>query len=493
MIKKVVVVLSVILFVSVLSMEKPVGSKRGLTQLIEAIEQQSKVPRAVSESESELPSSVPERSEPFTAQSQPGLQDLPNELITQISLLITNAKGATNDQKLISAAIDIHNLAKANKAFREFFKSYYIQLNIIKQLAAKYAQGDVYAAAFALATQQASAIIGDQVNSAIGYDEVQASLYEVNKNSLTLFKTNVADSIKRKKHDAWRFFTKYVDPIKLAFIIDSLKIDGTPALVYAIYADDKEMIRNIIAVKDINLNQADELERTPLMAAIATQNTDLIRFLIGHDDVDVDRVDKKGETALLKAVKLGNLEYVNLLLEKDASVDLSGQNEYTLLMVAVSNENVPIVRRLLEVPGIDINRMAYDRVYDQTVSALHIAAMAGDDQIMDLLLSAPGIRLDVQNSDRQTPLHIAAITDNDGLVKRLIQAGAHVNLQDNVGATPLIRAARGDAPLSVYYLVNAPGIDLALTDLMGRTALWHARDANKPGNIAILKSAQAPE
>ncbi len=492
MMKKVVVVLSVILFVSVLSMEKPVGSKRGLTQLIEAIEQQSKVPRAESESESELPSSVPERSEPFTAQSQPGLQDLPNELITQISLLITNAKGATNDQKLISAAIDIHNLAKANKAFREFFKSYYIQLNIIKQLAAKYAQGDVYAAGFALATQQASAILGDQVNSAIGYDEIQASLYEVSKNSLKLFKTNVADSIKRKKHDAWRFFTKYVDPIKLAFIIDSLKIDGTPALVYAIYADDKEMIRNIIAVKDINLNQADELNRTPLMAAIATQNTDLIRFLIGHNDVDVDRIDKKGETALLKAVKMGNLEYVNLLLEKNASVDLSGQNEYTPLMVAVSNENVPIVRRLLEVPGIDINRMAYDREYG-TVSALHIAARAGNDQIMDLLLSAPSIRLDVQNSDGQTPLHIAAIADNDGMVNRLIQAGAQVNLQDQVGSTPLIRAAMGDAPLSVHYLVKAPGIDLALTDLLGRTALWHARNAKKPGNIAILKSAQAPE
>jgi ankyrin repeat protein len=497
MMKKIVIFLSLMIYVSALSMEKPVGSKRGLTELVEAIEQ-AKIPRAESESESELPSSLAEKLEPVwqdvIALSETGLQDLPHELLARITSLITNAKGNTNDQKLISAAIDINNFARVNKAFREFFKSDYIQLMIIEELAKKYTRGDIYAAAFALATNEASAIIGKIVNDAIEYDEDEATLKEIDPNLLSTFKEYLVDSIKRQKYDAWRFFIKYVDPIKLGFITDSLMINDTPVLVYAIATNNKQMVGKLVAVEGINLNKADEYGRTPLMAAIHAQNTDLIEFLIGQNDVNLNLLDVAEETALFKAIQIGNLEYTNLLLENNVAVNLMNDNGYTPLISAIVNANIPIIRRLLEVPGIDVNSVEDPLNVDEPItSALHHAVQLGNTEIINLLLRVPNIQLNILDRNGQTPLHVAAINQNNAIVDQLIRAGAQVNIQDAQGMTALMYAARQDAPLSLYYLVNAPGVDLTLTDAQGHTALWHARNAQKPGNIVILQIAQAPE
>jgi ankyrin repeat protein len=498
MMKKIVIFLSVMISISALSMEKPVGgSKRGLAELVEAIEQ-AKVPRAESESESELPSSVTEKLEPVSqdliAMPETGLQDLPNELLARITSLITNASGNTNDQKLISAAIDINNFAIINKAFREFFKSDYIQLMIIKELAKKYARGDVYAAAFALATDEASGMIGATLNDAIGYNEDESALEITNTYVVSHFQAYLADALKNKKKDAWRFFIKHVTPEKLALIIDSLLIDGEPALLYLVSTDNKEMLSEVLAIEDINYDIADDEGITPLMAAIVARNTDLIHFLIDQD-VDVNKVDDNENTALFKAVSVGNLEYVNLLLDENATVNLINDQEYTPLIIAILNANIPIIRRLLEVPGIDVNFVGDQPDFDgRTTSALHYAAQLGNPEIFRILLSVPNIQLNILNSDGQTPLHVAAINNIENIVEQLIRAGAQVNIQDAQGMTPLMYAAREDSPLSVYYLINPPGnADLSLTDAQGHTALWHARNAQKPGNIVILQTAQTPE
>lgn len=496
MMKKIVIFLSLMIYVSALSMEKPVGSKRGLDELVEAIEQ-AKIPRAESESESELPSSLAEKLEPVwqdvIALSETGLQDLPNELLARITSLITNARGNTNDQKLISAAIDINNFAIINKAFREFFKSDYIQLMIIKELAKKYARGDVYAAAFALATDEASGMIGATLNDAISYNEDESALEITNPYVASHFQSYLADALKNKKKDAWRFFTKHVTPEKLALIVDSLLIDGEPALLYLVSTDNKEMLSEFLAIEDINYDIADDEGVTPLMAAIVARNTDLIRFLIDQD-VDVNKLDDKGNTALFKAVSVGNLDYVNLLLDENATVNVINDQEYTPLIIAILNANIPIIRRFLQVPGIDVNLVGDQPDFDaRTTSALHYAAELGNLEIVRLLLSVPNIQINILNSESQTPLHVAAYNNKEVIVDQLVRAGAQVNIQDAQGMTPLMYAARQDALLSVYYLVNAPGVDLTLTDAQGHTALWQARNSNKPGNIAILQSVQAPE
>lgn len=497
MMNKILILVSVMISMSALSMEKPVGSKRGLTELVEAIEQQTKVPRAESESESELPSSVAEKLEPVSqnliAIPETGLQALPNELLARITSLITNARGNTDDQKLISAAIDINNFAIVNKAFREFFKSDYIQLMIIKELAKKYARGDVYAAAFALATDEASGMIGATLNDAISYNEDESALEITNPYVVSHFQSYLADALKNKKKDAWRFFTKHVTPEKLALIIDSLRIDGEPALLYLISTGNKEMLSEVLALEDIDYNIADDEGQTLLMAAIAARNADLIRFLIDQD-VDVNSVDEEGNTALFKAVIIGNLEYVELLLAENATVNLINDQEYTPLIIAILIANIPIIRRLLQVPGIDVNLVGDQPDFDErTTSALHHAAQLGNPEIVRMLLRVPNIQLNILNNDGQTPLHVAAINNKEVIVDQLVRAGANVNIQDAQGMTPLMYAAREDAPLSVYYLINPPGnADLTLTDLQGHTALWHARDARKLGNIAILQGVQAP-
>lgn len=483
------------------AMEAPpkVGAKRPAEEEIEIL-QEEKSPRAEPSIEStELPASLAERLEPVSGEliSTPavGLQDLPNELVAKVTSLITaaGARGGTTDQKLISAAMDINNLAIINKAFREFFRSDYIQLQIIKELASKYAQGDLYAAAFALATDEASGMIGATLNDAIAYNE-DDSVFEVqNAYVVTHFKEYLVNAIKRKKEDAWRFFTKHVNPSKLAFIIDNLMIDGKPALLYVIETGNKEMLGKILAVEDINYEKPDSVGHTPLMAAATTNNTDLLRFLI-NQDVNIDLDDTYGNTALLFAVANGSIENVNLLLAENASVNfITEQEERTPLIVAILNNDVPMVQRLLAVPGINVNQVGTPPDFAAvTDSALHHAVQLGNVEIMRLLLNVPNIQLNILNGVGQTPLHIAAINQNAAMIEQLIRAGAQTNIQDAQGMTALMYAARTDNPESIYYLIQPIAhANFALTDNNGHTALWHAQNANKVANAILLRNAQA--
>ena len=69
---------------------------------------------------------------------------------------------------------------------------------------------------------------------------------------------------------------------------------------------------------------------------------------------------------------------------------------------------------------------------------LHIAAKEGREDLVKLLLEAPMISVDQENSYRETPLHIAAKKGNIRMVNLLLENGADVNKKDMGGVAPLI-------------------------------------------------------
>lgn len=72
-------------------------------------------------------------------------------------------------------------------------------------------------------------------------------------------------------------------------------------------------------------------------------------------------------------------------------------------------------------------------------SQLHIAIIHEIERIIPTLIRLARIpqRLDIQNDDQQTPLHLAVLTKQPGVIRRLLICGADASIRDANGNTPL--------------------------------------------------------
>jgi len=97
--------------------------------------------------------------------------------------------------------------------------------------------------------------------------------------------------------------------------------------------------------------------------------------------------------------------------------------------------------------------------------------------------------INTKNDKGETILGIAAAWEDVGLVKKLVNLGADVNILDSNFTTPLIQAAnygRGD---TVEYLLSQ-GADKTLVNNLGYTALSHALESQEKYKNDPVMSAQ---
>jgi hypothetical protein len=96
-----------------------------------------------------------------------------------------------------------------------------------------------------------------------------------------------------------------------------------------------------------------------------------------------------------------------------------------------------LIRELLILDKSQANQMRYG------TSLLHIAAAAGDEADIQLLLEQ-GADVNVRDEIGQTPLHKAATARNPAMCLRLLEHGAIPNVQDKHGRSPTDCAEFGD-------------------------------------------------
>lgn len=89
------------------------------------------------------------------------------------------------------------------------------------------------------------------------------------------------------------------------------------------------------------------------------------------------------------------------------------------------------------------------------------------------------LTLDIYNNLKQTPLHLAVITEQAHMVGKLTTAGANVNLPDRNGQTPTHLACQRSSTGCIRELCKAANCpDLELTNFNGFTPLHEAVFAN---------------
>lgn len=286
------------------------------------------------------------------------------------------------------------------------------------------------------------------------------------------------------------------------FLVDIL-MQGTffqHPLHFAVDSDHFKLVKQFPSLEE-NVNATDENGNTPLFMA---KSVDILECLI-KNKANVTIENRSGETALHFASKKGLLQIVTLLIGNGAKVDIKSNDDKTPLDLAVENFHPNIVRFLLNVTKVEINKetlatnvptrlksLIHDKEYDEDIDDngwLGIDKCVNNKQkIKNVIEAYRLIGTDVNSKDDKgnTALHFAAKYDCIEAVQILINRKADLNAKNAKGLTPLHIAVLANS-FEVLKLLTAQEIDFSLTNTNDYTAVHFAARSEKCLPLLIEK------
>jgi ankyrin repeat protein/beta-lactamase regulating signal transducer with metallopeptidase domain/Tol biopolymer transport system component len=224
----------------------------------------------------------------------------------------------------------------------------------------------------------------------------------------------------------------------------------------AVKAGDIKQVRLLLA-KGANVNAKDGMGYAPLYFAIRNNDPGMVEVLVTKG-ADVSLTAERNYSLLHFAVWYGDLDTVRLLVDHGAKPNIKDQSGWTALRHAAVRGKRELVEFFVN-KGVDL-------------SALQVAVCVGDMARVRTLVEQ-GANVDAQDELGWTPLYWATCLGRTEVAKLLVADGASVQVAANDGTTPLLRAVQaGDREL--VELILSKGADAKAKDKGGWTALHSA-------------------
>jgi ankyrin repeat protein len=231
-----------------------------------------------------------------------------------------------------------------------------------------------------------------------------------------------------------------------------------------------------------NPNATDSRGATPLHIAARKGFRTVVETLIAGGAKVASR-DRAGQTPLHYTAEAGHNSITVQLLEHGAPIDLTDRSGATALTLAVAYKQAAVLDLLLarkaEVNVLSFSPISLTGPHESAsrVYPLHLATMRSQDGMVEKLLNA-GARPDVTLSDhpnRDTPLLLAVRANVPCLpcVAALLKHRANPNVKDNENTTPLQIAVSKANEKLVAMLLDA-GAQTEVRDARGSTPLLAA-------------------
>ncbi|QKX55999.1 uncharacterized protein TRUGW13939_03098 [Talaromyces rugulosus] len=230
---------------------------------------------------------------------------------------------------------------------------------------------------------------------------------------------------------------------------------------FAIHEASREgrtpMVESLLNANPKLASLKDEDERLPIHWAAAYNRLPIVELLVTNKYFDPDVTDGSGWTPLMIAASLKNAEgdpIVDLLLRKEADVNIKSISGQNALHFAASKANLSTVKTL-------ITHKCSARVKDKRGQlALHRAAAVGSIPILKLLLDQGKSPINATDVDSLTALHHAISEGHGDAAILLMKSGADLEKTDSDGHLAIDLAP--DTKVRKYILQTAEreGIEL---------------------------------
>lgn len=182
--------------------------------------------------------------------------------------------------------------------------------------------------------------------------------------------------------------------------------------------------------------------------AIIRDNFVTMRKLL-QQGMDPNTVDGSGRPALVKAVQMDALRVAQeLLAMPDIRINDASTSGETALMHACIKGNLTLVQQLLG-RGARINQPGW--------TPLHYVASADTEHSVTIarILLERHAYIDAESPNKSTPLMLAAQYGSQTMVQLLLDAGADVQLRNQLGLTAIDFAQRSERAFMVNMLQQA--------------------------------------
>lgn len=248
----------------------------------------------------------------------------------------------------------------------------------------------------------------------------------------------------------------------------------------AMKSNDMDLIRAFVLHPKININSAPP--STPLDIAIYNNNEEAVELILNHPKININAIPSNGHAPISSSIGKYSI-FSKLISYPNLVINIHITDQDPPLLIAASHKDVQYLVMLLTKPGVDIN--IKNKINN---TALHNACATSLENVQ-ALLQMPGIDVNARNNSGITPVMRST---NPNITKEMLShPEIDLSICTTEGLNVLMMAIYNNCLAVFKILIDDPRVDKGLKDKKGMNILLHA--ARQP-NLELFKLiAQRPE